>query len=125
MFGGNCVQQKQTLEKCVRECFNSTDAKKFDRDSILCYECLLKLNNLVKYEKEIHKLKQDIFDLLSKLEIDPGHHKRLCPAQAMSIAKKPKHICNSTSNDASSVDTTEISTGTGASTLDDTTTDGM
>ena len=69
LFGENCTLQRQRLEECVREDF-CTDAKKFDKDSIICYECLLKLGNLMKYEKEIQRLKKDIFDLLSKLGID-------------------------------------------------------
>ena len=106
LFGESCINEKQKLEECIKEKFNVV--WNFDKDSIICYECLQKLGKMIKYDEEIQDLKKEIFDALNKLGTN---QKRLYASQTFSRAKKHKpavhaSIFSSTStvNDAFTVD---------------------
>ena len=87
---------------------NFSGVKNFDKDSVICYECMQKLGKMIKYEKEIQDLKKEIVYFLNKQGMS---QKRLCTLQAFSSAKKHKadvytSTLSSTSaiNDDSTVD---------------------
>ena len=99
LFGESCTQEKQKLEECIRE--NFSGAKNFDKDSVICYECLQKLGKMIKYEKEIQDLEKEIVKFLNKQGMN---QKRLCTPQAFSRAKKHKAAAhNSTSSSTSTI----------------------
>jgi len=68
----------------------------------LCYECLLKLGKLIKFENEIKQIKKEMAELFQKLGGKCSiTHKRTCRSQSVLEAKKAKHSTLSSSDCAS------------------------
>lgn len=108
----------------MRERFSS-DVKKFDKDSIICYECLQKLGKLIKYEKEIQHIKQEIFDFLNKLGTNYSLHRQPCSSQTFPRAKKHKTVGTSTASTLQVPSSDEVHDAAEPSTDDNFTLDGV
>lgn len=96
----SCSQEVSKLQECFMETCNKKihDYSEFSDDSILCYQCLQKLGKLVKCEKEIATLKQQISNFLQRFASDAeGSRKRTLPPeyqtpQSKRLNSQPKRI---------------------------------
>lgn len=62
----NCIAEKKKLQECIDELCKG-DVIEFDKESTLCYECLLKLGKVIKYEREIGQIKKILAELFVQL----------------------------------------------------------
>ena len=66
-------QIRSKLQECA--CILNKDIKEFSKlskdDAILCYHCVSKLSKLIKNEREIKEIKDELVKLLHKLEAVP------------------------------------------------------
>ena len=73
----SCTQaEREKLQECALESCNVSlsDFPHFGDQSILCYQCLQKLNKLIKYQKEINEVKDQISLLFHQLNVPATSH---------------------------------------------------
>ena len=93
----NCTAEKKRLQECIDELCNG-DSLEFDRESFLCYECLLKLGKLIRCEREIEQIKKEMAELFEKLGSNCSmSNKRASRFESTLEAKKAKHSTMSSS----------------------------
>ena len=93
-FSDACSEERKKLQSIARVNCHSLIISKFNRDSILCYTCLLKLGKLVKYEKEINQIESDLSELLLKLNRTSSDVcKRLSSDAALSSPEPKRSKC--------------------------------
>ena len=92
VFGGKCNAEVQKLKECLaKESFGGLE--NFNIDSTLCYECLLKLKDLIRLENSIKQISDKVSGYIRNLQGILSSRKRAHASQYQNL-HTVSSICN-------------------------------
>ena len=84
VFGGKCQAEVQKLKECFTQ-EGCGGLENFSMDSTLCYECMQKLKDLIRFENEIKQIRAKVSSFIRNLQAMASSRKRTHASQQQNI----------------------------------------